>query len=47
MGGNARWESRSWKTKIVQPAVVTVLNRICEEDFPGVLVRFPAGAQRA
>ena len=30
-----RWESRRWKYKIVQQAVVPVLNQIYKEDFLG------------
>ena len=34
MGDNARWASRHWR-KIVQQAVVTILNQIYEVDFKG------------
>ncbi len=44
MGGNAHWESRRWKTKIVQQAVAEVLNQIYEGDSRRFLVWFPAGS---
>jgi retron-type reverse transcriptase len=43
MGGNARWGSPHWEDKIVQRAVVEVLNAIYEEDFLGFSYGFRPG----
>ena len=42
-GGNARWASRHWGDKVVQQAVVTILNQIYEVDFKGFSYRFRPG----
>jgi hypothetical protein len=41
--GNVHWESRRWEDKIVQQAVVTVLNEIYEVDFKGFSYGFRPG----
>ena len=46
-GGNARWALRRLEDKIVQQAVVTILNQIYEVDFRGFCVWVPARAQSA
>jgi RNA-directed DNA polymerase len=43
MGGNARWALRHWRTKIVQQAVVVILNKIYEVDFKGFSYGFRPG----
>src|SRR5262245_9346753 len=40
---NGRWVSRHWEDKIVQQAVVTILNQIYEEDFKGFSYGFRPG----
>jgi hypothetical protein len=39
MGGNVHWESRRWEDKIVQQAVVTVLNEIYEVGLQRLFLR--------
>src|SRR5215472_16059671 len=43
MDGNVRWESRPWRIRFVQQAVVTILNQIYEEDFLGFSYGFRPG----
>src|SRR5262249_9156980 len=38
-----RWALRRWEDKIVQQAVVTILNQIYEEDFKGFSYGFRPG----
>jgi RNA-directed DNA polymerase len=43
MAGNGHWASRHWEDKIVQQAIVTVLNAIYEADFLGFSYGFRPG----
>ena len=42
-GGNVRWASRHWRTRLFKQAVVTILNQIYEVDFQGFSYGFRPG----